>query len=82
MPGSYTTDRIKNVGAMIKKYMADDEFSGPGKDKVNANFMEDGRLYKILTELSGCYYLPLSSDFTVHNKSVFDSIIGSLPGCP
>jgi hypothetical protein len=31
--------------------------------------------------LSGCYYLPLGSDFTIHNKSVFDAIISSLPDC-
>ena len=72
--------KIKNhnerVAALCKKYMADSKSRIPESEKPKINILEDKRLCQILTQLSGCHYLPLSSDFTAHNKSIFSSIKG------
>ena len=76
VPSPQIKNHNQRVAAICKKYMADSKLLTQGSEKPKMNILEDKRLCQILTQLSGCHYLPLSSDFTAHNKSIFSAIEG------
>jgi hypothetical protein len=77
VPAPHTRNTISRFDVMLKEYTKQNEHPAPEEKKNGADLPDDKRLYDILTQLSGCHYLPFSSDFTPHNQSLFDAIINS-----
>jgi hypothetical protein len=77
VPTSHIKSSDNQVNEIFKEYTANSKLSTRRTENTRADTLEDKRLCDILTQLSGCYYLPFSSDFTPHNRSIFSAIISS-----
>lgn len=73
-PAPWIKNPIEHIDEMFKEYKTNYKPPATEKDNIKADNLEDKRLFNILTQLSGCYYLPFSSDCTAYNQSIFSSI--------
>ena len=75
VPGPLTARGDTHVDAIIQKYEIFVE--NRNLEEQKKGFVKEKGLLKLIRELSGSYYLPYGTDFSVYNKPIFDDVLSS-----
>ena len=77
VPAPFKGSVKEHSSEMLKEHVKQNSHSLSGEKNEKMKPIEDKRLQNILVQLSGCHYLPYGTDFTPHNKAIFDAVRGN-----